>query len=390
MYKSRLAKWDVFKTVRRGDIDALKEKVSKYREEHGSNPDFIKHNGQLVSARRIHRSLRRHRVYTQRNSLSSDNSSPGTTASGDGNLSVDGLETQTPLSDDEIATLQIAMLQTDAHFQSLRALRSLSITEDAKHVDATWLAALRCISTGSPSTEAPDLQTLPLSGAERDLAQILWEIDVYQDFLVDQRIEIKPTAFTCSSVEKVSARDFYARTWIFPRDLCGSGKFKEIAFTLWDQLREDIDAILEEHHPHFLPWLCFVMLRAESHCVSSLETFVLYCSSLCNTNDPRSRIRQILSGSKFRRDIGLVMLRRILDDFRGRCTAQDQQDLKMLAELFEHVVDSERMLTTADVEPVLQEWARASLSIAEIIDERNLKDLLEKPKQILAGTVEVT
>lgn len=405
MYKTRLASWDIFKTVRRSDITALEDQVSAYQEQHGTSPDLVHHHGRDVSTRRIQRSLRRHRLRAQHDNPDLLNSSTGSSAdrsltpepntdtksTSSDNARGKGSDRELALTGEDLATIHVAMLQTDHSLQSL--LRRRDLTKTGREADGapSWRAALHRLANGG-SAIGLDPRVLTVPVGERELQNILRQIDVYHDYLAMTRKHAKPAAFVCSSAENASARDFYARSWVGILQFSKPASDASLTITLFNQVSKQIERVLDENHPHFLPWLCFVVCAPGS--LDALENMFLQFSwmatdVLCAPNDPRAIIQDILIRSEFRRHLASAMLRQILDDFREKCTTKDQQDLKQLAELFSHIIEDNRQLTEEDVEPLLKHWARASSSIAEIMDERDLTDLQERPRQILEGTIEV-
>ena len=156
----------------------------------------------------------------------------------------------------------------------------------------------------------------------------------------------------------------------------------KLAFNMFDDVCGQVQGILEDNHSHFLHWTCFVVCLPEGddRLNQDILKFVKSMTSRSLTSsDPRNVIQKILHGSPMREHIALVLLGIIIDDFRQRCSLQNAEMLKLLAQLFDHLLDQEDKLTSEDVEPVLQQWAKASCSVAELIHADALEPQLRGP-----------
>src|SRR5438045_6470141 len=107
-----------------------------------------------------------------------------------------------------------------------------------------------------------------------------------------------------SSRQQGQAKDFYARHWLAISLLSKSSQM-----AAWKLLREtshQVRPILSENHPHFLPWISFVVcFPGNFPCSIALQLTTLnFAFGVSNTilslNDPRKRIPQSLATSKFR------------------------------------------------------------------------------------------
>ena len=402
MYKTRLKDWDVYKVVRQQDVAALSEQMDKHRATYNASPTLVEVNGRFVPKDRILRSLRRHRIRQQSKQGNTKSSTPDQfdpfTASrshtnfnspdtgcsyedqlyGDSSLmtsassrhhseivtlpsgsseSSDLVSTQTADGDGAmirvLTALHVVMLQTDYHSQDLRLRRDFN-----EAIPDPWR------------------NNLQFSGDLGDLDNIFVNFKQYHYRLQHERNRTVAGSYQCSPAEVAQAKNFYAQSWLSKKLLIA--RQWEVAFRLMRATTSQMHCILARNHPHFLPWMCFVIcgLLDYPDVANSLFDFAGESSRLiCGPCDERSVICDILQKSNCRRHLALRLLSWIIDDFRQRCGSKDMEQMELLAQLFDHVLNQQDQLRAQDVEPVLQQWASASLSIAEVVDRKEIDQL---------------
>ena len=397
MYKTRFKDWGVYKVVRQQDVAGLSEQMDTYRATNNASPTFVEVNGRFVPKDKVLRSLRRHSVRQQSREGDSKSSTPAQVDTDTGSRSHPtfnypdpgpsclGLEpdefraesspcgmatfpsgssessdlVSTPSSDGDSAmirvltALHIVMLQTDCHSQDLRLRRDFN-----------------------EAFPDPWRNNLQFSGDLGDLDNILVNFKQYHYRLQYERDRTVAGSYQCSPGEVAQAKSFYAQSWLSGKLLI-VGQY-EVAFQLINATKSQTRYILARNHPHFLPWMCFVICSLLDYpgVANSLFDFAGRSSrKVCGPCDERRVIWGILQKSNCRRHLALRLLSWIIDDFRQRCGSKDMEQMELLAQLFDHVLNQQDLLRAQDVEPVLQQWASASLSIAEVVDRNEIDQL---------------
>jgi hypothetical protein len=427
MFKKRFSDWNISKYVRQRDLPLISGQIAAYREEHGKSPIAVSVNGRYVDAAKVARSLKRHRIRRRKIFGRSDTSTPSvSTTSSSGttidphekivsqteagtrarypgggqasneiyncasrlsrririhDLLCDYLEPQEDLTAEELTVLHVAILQTDFHCRD----SELSHPSSAKrHLMVTSTQGPNChFSTAMCGTNF----WIPSQPAElQDLAFVLHESNVYYDFVADRRGRSGVASYLCSPTEKTQARDFYARYWlglslVAKADAKQREKMYKTAFSLFGQACDQIGLALQEDHPHFLPWVCFLVCYPETwKAVGNLERlqnhtleFTLKMTEVVDPqNHPRWKIQNRIKATAFRRHICLVLLRKIVAVFRQETQDAHLESLQVLAQLFDHI-DQHDHFDAIVIEETLQRWGMASKDIANIIQTEKLK-----------------
>ena len=430
MYKQRFKEWNVFKVVRRQDVAPLIDQIHCHRQENDTSPSVINVNGCLMSSQRVKRSLRRHTRrsrYTDLDSVHSILSTIRTSQSASCDAPADsniGLMTpddsvnpsdESTWSDGErlsdrkhsgsnckgaesiarrtaafqdLATLHVAMLQTDGHLQRFRLHRNLATGRQMRFDADTdleilfWLtkrsrrgaSAIPPILTGSGDTRS----LLTGSGDTRDLEYLLRISGQYHDALSSDRGAQGIASYQLCKVEVNQAQDFYARYWVGLA--VGAQGNVEGALKKFREVAAQLNTAVATHHPHILPWVCFVICYDGDFATPELQDQMLKftaatLAAYAGAHDPRVSIARLLHRSDSRRNIARVLLRQILDTFHRKCSDEDVRALKLLAELFDHVLDRVNGTDETDIEEVLRDWAKSILSLAKVIEQTDANRL---------------
>ena len=274
--------------------------------------------------------------------------------------------TEDKLTSEELTSLHIAMLQTDFHYRGSDNDAAPGFQDEKVQTQPR---------KSGTSASAKYVPSQSLSGPQelRDLEFVLYNSNEYYGYFPGVRQNSSKDSFMLSSRQQGQAKDFYARHWLAIRLLSKSStKMKIAAAELLNEIHNQVGPILFENHPHFLPWISFVVCfpgnspysielqNATLNLVSAISGIVL------GLNDPRWRIQQCLATSKFRRDICLAMLRQVIAIFRQQIQESHLHTLELLARLFDNIEALDNFDESA-VEKTLQSWAENSLTIAEII-----------------------
>jgi hypothetical protein len=422
MFKRRFAEWDLYKVVREQDVSQLENEIAAYRILHNRTPAVLKVNGRFVEAEKVIRSLKRHRTRPRK---ASDESDPPDLTTSDYSPTVLGDDVpETPVFDitlgasdctiqlspaseaplkhtddpldtksysivdlkrhqtglllnftpQEMNALSLAILQTDYHWGELHVERSFNGTVRAFTSSPHGLIPSALISSHATM--------LHQSRELLDLESILYQSSMYYDNLALKRRSLI-SSHQCSTHEATQARDFYARYWLGL--ILGAGashRDLRLAWSLYDSVFAQTGPVLKEDHPHFLPWICFIICYPPRWAHNAHEAQILQektlsfaqwmTESVGGRTDPRFIIQQKLSRSSHRRDIALVLLRYIVETFHRTTQGHYVQDLQLLAQLFDHI-NQEDELDEVEVEKTLRKWAKASLSIAEVIERDELQ-----------------
>ncbi|ETN46247.1 uncharacterized protein HMPREF1541_00431 [Cyphellophora europaea CBS 101466] len=205
----------------------------------------------------------------------------------------------------------------------------------------------------------------------RDLHQVVKQTDVYYQWMqTEVKHSILPP-FQCSELESTQARDFYGRYWLGL--LLSTGEQAMLGNAFLDQAFDQVRASINEHHPHFLTWVCFVICYdgqgaicgPANSCVAERAVAFAFETSKgsMEKNDPRFNIQKVLNASSRRRELALCLLRQVVDKFHAEAKSEHLEQLSLLAQLFEHVEQCKGQ----GIEVTLQKWARASQSLARLI-----------------------
>ena len=410
MFKSRVASWGFTKNISKRDALLAREYIVAYRAKHGGSPTEVVLDGRVIPTEKVQKHLRRLKCSGTlasaeleslatssstniRDGLDNSRSSRNTDCFG-GHLSSDETgELDTDNSDDvvvtnrksrgisisdliehslpehekltaeELSTLYVAILQTDFH---LRDPKDGNQPQD-NLASQNFRTNKRSSHSFSPRLRIFALDDLP---EFRDIGFALHQTNIYYEHLADTRNQHSEECWTLSSRQKTQARDFYARYWVSLTSLDG-GKWGT-AFNLIDRAHDQVGDIIEEDHPHFLTWMCFVVCYPYkiSWILDKLQVVVLdfACEMtrlLLGPQNPRSQIQHCLASSNWKKNICLALLKRIVDIFRQETQDSHLEELKLLAKLF----DSVDKIDDNNVEEMLAHWASVSHGIAQVIRE---------------------
>ena len=262
------------------------------------------------------------------------------------------------LTSEELNSLSIAMLQTDFHYQQNDEDTSLDIEGTTKKQFRHPLLA------HSPS------QLLAGPPELCDLAFILNHSNVAYAQFPDTKCLSSAEPFRLAARQQRQAKDMYARHWLAV-ELFPKGVHKETSRLLvqnWAQM-----PLMLEDHPHFLPWIAFVVCYTGSSGCQTMSNMgfrrcILLSTEILPENDPRRQILERLMASKFRRSICLVLLRQVISIFRRELQSSHMQSMELLARLFDTIEKCESFDGNV-VEETLRRWAEGSLAIADVIRE---------------------
>jgi hypothetical protein len=413
MYKRRFAEWGVFKNIREQDVPRLREDIANYRAEHNASPVELHVNGTVVEADRVKRSLIRHERRVRKNSnesrtqdvmggvefevLSGDSSDDSVVAE---NCSLQ----LTPFSDTtasdaspeeprcpvvsltrhqtgvvgdltsaELTGLSIAVLQADYHLGELRLAGRFMGADQAFTTSAFGFQPVPYVSP-TVSTVRPSVEML-------DLESILYQSNRYYDSISAKRRKLPSGLHQCSGTEVTQARDFYARHWAGLILGAGARSNLPLAWKLLDGVWDQTRHVLRDDHPHFLPWICFVICYPRDWVSSYRDADYLQAKTLGfaqwmtesvgGRDDPRFIIQQKLQRSCHQRDLALILLRQIVNRFLSDTQNNYAEELQVLAQLFRHI-DQVAHLDAAEIEATLASWAGRSLDLAKVIHEESL------------------
>lgn len=406
MLKGRFHRWAIAKYITKKDSLAALERIMAYRREHGFSPDTVVVRGRTLSAEKVVKHLKRHSDSVRSLGVQSgsehssapinagreiDEYSPrsqdrfgepwpgeapaeietegdeevGVTNRGSRLMSISALVEQSPspqqLASEELSTLYVAILQTDYHLRDQEFDEHNEDQSTGRNQQDQW--------RGSPRLPAYTFASPP---GMRNFEIALHQTNNYYDGLADIQ---RQKSWTLSSRQQTQARDFYARYWV-GLGLLDNRKY-ETAFSLFKRADDHIITIVEENHPHFLPWMCFVACYPfqTSHHHSLQEQTLRFSRDISTTvltlNHPMPQIQQQIVDSEYRKDICLALLRRVIEIFRHETQDSHLQELQLLAKLFDEV----DKIDEGNVEMILAQWAASSLSIAEIIKEDRRKQM---------------
>lgn len=430
MLKKRLTTWNVTKYVRGKDIEGAMAEISNQRQKRNSTPETVQINGKTLDTSKVKRSLRRHDLRQPKHApnrqsrLNSSNSltrtsllsTPSKHASAESLVSsrnnateelcpqnfqaisgyegidmVEAAETmpyQDDLSAEELSTLGVAILQTD-FFLTERARLAAQ-----KEKDRIPDGILR-LGTRQDRSSQRNGSLLGFNLVEshelRSLRKILEQSRKNHDWLPTTHDQQLGQTYDLSCRERTGARDLYGRYWI----LFNLDYFKPdrpyYRPPVWQQMRKSVNAVIREHHPHFLPWICFVMCfpcrwierpehsdyydvlrhRDERARKVSLRLVLFSSANQMAKDDPRLIIQMVLMHSPFKREIALRLLRQMIDRFRAETQDKHLESLQLLAQFFD-TIDKFEDFSEEQIEETLRMWAKSSLDIAEIISLERL------------------
>jgi hypothetical protein len=280
--------------------------------------------------------------------------------------SLDNVEMQDRLSSEELTSLQIAMLQTDFHYRRIDEDTLPTIyggVEKQVHDPVTTL---------SPPQSLAGPQEL------RDLEFVLHSSNIAYGQFPQSKYSPSSEQFQLSARQQGQAKDFYARHWLAINLISKQFHHKEksfrVGFDLLGQTNAQVREILEENHPHFLPWFAFVVCYPGEFCRSrdiqrdTLNFTLAVSGTILSNKDPRMQIQLCLATSKFRKSICLAMLQQVISFFRREIQQSHLEALSLLARLFDNI-EAHDHFDGDVVEETLQRWAQSSLSIAAVIEE---------------------
>lgn len=212
----------------------------------------------------------------------------------------------------------------------------------------------------------------------RELHQVVLETDVYYQWMQNERENSVLRPFECSANEEGRARDFYGRYWIGLLHSVGDSPM--FGNAMLEQAFDQVRASIDEHHPHFLTWICFVICYEgcgiqngpiDSRVANRALTFAYETSKASmEETDPRLNIQKVLNASTRRRDLALSLLRQVVDKFRAETSAADLDTTQRLGQLFDQIEPSNGQ----QIEEILQGWANNSRGLAQVIHaERRLR-----------------
>ena len=270
-------------------------------------------------------------------------------------------EASIELTSEELTSLSIAILQTAFHYRGDDEDTSPEIQRITEKPVPHPLLAL------SPS------QLLAGPPEMCDLAFILHHSNMVYAQFPNTRNPSSTQPFQLVAKQQSQAKDMYARHW-----LAGRLTPEYAAHKSTDLLIQNIDQLkpmLLEQHPHFVPWIAFVVCykgfdRAWDEIVyENVVGISLQMSKmLLGPRHPNSQILQRLVTSTFRKSICLVLLRQVISNFRRELQSSHMQYLDLLARLFE-TIEKCKNLDGDLVEETLRRWAESSLAIANVVKE---------------------
>jgi hypothetical protein len=436
MYKRRFADWDLHKVIREQDVVGLEEEIAKHRALHNRTPPMIKVNGRFIETKKAQRSIRRHHNRSRKGSNESSPSSglsiPDTLSDVTDDVMIDassdftddamidassandmnpGTDCVLQLSSDTAAAADDQDDEADSKRcpvvnlergeagvllnLSIRELDSLSVVilQAAHHLGELQIRttlnglpqAFTACSIGLVPSTSPYLINISPSRDILDLESILYQASKYLSSINAKRRASLMASDQCSVQEAIQARDFYARYWLgLILGASTSHRDNTLAWSLYDDVFAQTAQVLKEDHPHFLAWICFVICYPPQwehniHEARYLQQKTLGYSqwmteSVAGRKDPRFIIQDRLRRSCHHREIALVLLRYIVDTFNKTTQSRNVQDLELLAQLFNNI-NQIRQMTEAEIEGILQSWAKTSLAIAEVIHKDHLLEL---------------
>lgn len=391
MFTQRFREWKVFKNIGSQDVVEYLQQTNRGTRTTRETTPSVTLRGRTVTKQRLSNHMRRTKIIpkvssNEADTLSEDhfefNDCTRTEASplclnketevvkgGPMDVSVDTQELANVITKDhdmpdvltseDLASLQIAMLQTDFHCQMGEGTCP-TIRYKGKVRDP--------VISPSPSNSLSGPQEL------NDLEYVLYNCDrSYARFLPSKHSPAS-VPLELSSKQQSQAKDFYARHWLALNLLLEPrSEAMRVGFGLMNEVCEQVAPILMGNHPHFLTWFAFVVCYSDRTGGSKVQErtlkFTLEMSRrTIPQNDPRLLIQQCLAESQFRENICLAMLQCIISIFRQQLQASHLQALDLLARLFDHV-EAQDDLDGDVVEETLQRWAQSSLSLAAVIKE---------------------
>ena len=209
----------------------------------------------------------------------------------------------------------------------------------------------------------------------RDLEFVLHSSNQVYDQFPNARHSPSSEPPQSSARQQGQAKDFYARHWLALHLLSESGDKTTIAaaFILLHQTNDQVAPMLDGNHPHFLPWIAFVVCYPGKFNVSRVLqyqtlNFTKTISGLrLSRYDPRRQIQQCLASSNMRKSICLVLLRQVISNFRKEIQRSHLDALDLLARLFDNI-EAHGDFDAEVVEETLRRCAESSLSIAKVIE----------------------
>ena len=386
MYTKRLREWNVVKNIVSHDVQEYLQRSKNPIEL--TSPDgssSFKLRGRMVTKRRLLNHMKRRKIthYAESNeaeveeddSTSTRNALSENTDEHHANLNekadevpyqdCEGIlekdEMSIDLTSEQLTSLSIAMLQTDFHYRGNdEETPSDSQGEAEKQVSHPLLA----LSPAQLLAGPPELC---------DLAFVLHHSNVAYAQIPNTRNSSSPQPFQLAARQQRQAKDIYARHWL-AGSLHTKGVFKK-SFELLYQNIDQLEPIVREHHPHFLPWIAFVVCYQgafkawKDSLYQHLVKYSLRMSEIVlGPCHPNTQILQRLMTSNFCKSICLVLLRQVISNFRRELQSSHMKSLDLLARLF-HTVEANDNLDGDLVEETLRRWAEGSLAIADVIRE---------------------
>ena len=386
MYTKRLREWNVVKNIVSHDVQEYLQRSKNPIEL--TSPDgssSIKLRGRMVTKRRLLNHMKRRKIthYAESNeaeveeddSTSTRNALSENTDEHHANLNekADEVpyqdceripkkdEVSINLTSEELTSLSVAMLQTDFHYRGNSEDTSPVFRGKPKKQVLHPLVAL---SRAQLLAGPPEL---------RDLAFILHHSNVAYARFPNARNPSSPQPFQMAARQQSQAKDMYARHWLAGR-LASKGVHDE-SLGLLSRNTDQLISILLGDHPHFLPYIAFVVCYQvpfdvwNEHVHQHVVEFSLKMSKLIlKHRHPYSQILERLMTSDFSKSICLVLLRQVISNFRRELQSSHMKSLDLLAQLFDTIEDCESFDGNV-VEETLRRWAEGSLTIANVIKE---------------------
>jgi hypothetical protein len=384
MYTRRLREWNVAKNIVSHDVQEYLQRSKNPTEltsHYGSSSVMLR--GRMVTERKLLNHMKRRKIIheaepNQANVDDEDSLRTRNTSSEDKDESHANLcdtmdevpyqdcekilgkdEMSIDLTSDELTSLSIAILQTDFHYRGNDEDTSPEIASSTEKQVPQPLLAL------SPS------QVLAGPPELCDLAFILHYSNVAYAQFPNTRNPPSPQQVRLAARQQSQAKDMYARHWL-AGSLCSRGALWKYIDPLCPNNRQ-LKPILSKHHPHFLPWIAFVVYYTGSSISRGISDIVFHrtlnlSKEILPDNDPRRQILKCLLASKFRRSICLVLLRQVISTFQNELQSSHINSLDLLARLFD-MIGTYEILDGDLVEETLRRWAESSLAIANVIKE---------------------
>lgn len=372
MLKRRLARWNVSRYIRERDLPEVLQRINN-PEEHQTGAATIEINGRHHGVTSLMRAWRRHGA--RRTDLPALSSAPGLPSPPSSVLTAPNsqadavFERQDEKRDsysrepvvEELTAACVATLQTDYHLAETDAAakQPSKIPVDGsplEHKIRGYLLVMHRLR---------DPQEL------RELHQVVQETDIYYQWMQDERKNSVLRPFECSTNEEGRARDFYGRYWLGL--LLSVGDSVMLGNAMLEQAFDQVRASIDEHHPHFLTWICFVICYEgngiqngpiDNRVANRALTFAYETSKgSMEDSDPRLNIQKVLNASTRRHDLALSLLRQVVDKFRADTNDEYLEPIQLLGQLFEHLEHS----SGQEIDQTLQRWAKVSQSLAQLI-----------------------